>query len=167
LLHTASVLVVQDRESGTEGDLPYGPYSRNALPDLREVRTRTLRRFRQRVGEAGWRRAWGLCDGARVVGSAHLTGGDLAASLHRAQLGVGLERPYRGQGWGRKLVQTSIAWARMQPELAWIDLGYFEGNAPAAALYSKLGFVETGRVRDLFRVDGLSIDDVQMTLALK
>ena len=36
----------------------------------------------------------------------------------------------------------------------------------AVALYRSMGFVEVGVVKDQFRVDGVKIDDVAMTLAL-
>jgi len=48
----------------------------------------------------------------------------------------------------------------------WIDLGVFAHNEAARALYKSVGFVEVGTVKDQFRVDGVSIDDVSMTLAL-
>lgn len=99
-----------------------------------------------------------------MVGGLTLVGADLLASMHRAGLGVGVERAYRGQGWGRKLLEAAIAWARQDPRLDWIDLGVFEGNDRALALYRRLGFIEHGRVVDLFRVDGLRITDIQMSL---
>lgn len=51
-------------------------------------------------------------------------------------------------------------------ELAWMDLGEFAHNAPARALYAKLGFVEVGTTRDRFRIDGQEIEDIAMTRAL-
>jgi RimJ/RimL family protein N-acetyltransferase len=47
-----------------------------------------------------------------------------------------------------------------------MDLGVFADNTAARVLYGKLGFVEIGMWRDRFRVDGMQIDDIQMTLAL-
>jgi RimJ/RimL family protein N-acetyltransferase len=115
--------------------------------------------------EPGWSRTWGLLDGNIVFGHLDLKGGQLASDLHRATLGIGLERDATGKGHGSAMMLAAIAWAR-DNRLAWIDLGVFSGNARARHLYRKLGFVEVGTVRDRFRVDGASIDDVSMTLAL-
>jgi ribosomal protein S18 acetylase RimI-like enzyme len=75
-----------------------------------------------------------------------------------------VERPYRGRGLGRALMEACIDWARQQPSLSWVDLGVFEGNDVAEALYRKLGFTELGRTPDRFRVDGLQITDITMVL---
>lgn len=158
---------VHDRESGTEGDLPHGPYSRTALQDAATIRRRALESWAKPVDEPGWRRAWGLFHEGTVVGSVHLHGSELPASLHRADLGIGIVRAHRGKGWGRLLMDAALGWAREQPGLDWIDLGVFEGNDVAAALYRKLGFVERGRTPDQFRVDGVRIDDVPMSLRLR
>lgn len=160
LAHTA----IHDLESGTEGDLPYGPYSRGSPEDPAEARDKALRRWKTPVGQPDWRRAWGLWSGGGIVGVVHLAGGDLEAALHRADCGLGVQRPYRGRGAGRRLMETAIAWARQQDGIDWIDLGVFEGNEIARALYTRLGFVEYGRTPDRFRVDGLSIDDIHMAL---
>jgi RimJ/RimL family protein N-acetyltransferase len=42
----------------------------------------------------------------------------------------------------------------------------FAHNHRARALYAAAGFIEVGTTRDRFRVDGVAIDDVAMTLAL-
>lgn len=153
-----------DEESGTNGDLPNGPYSRTAKRDPADVRARALLRWDTPLDEPGWRRDWGLYLGESIVGSVHLGGGELEASLHRADLGIGIERPHRAKGQGFRLMTEAIAWARTQPTLDWIDLGVFEGNRRAIGLYERLGFVVCGKKADLFRVDGLSITDIQMTL---
>ncbi len=155
-----------EAESGTDGELPYGPYGRQGWPPQAELRERTLLRWQTPLDGLGWRRAWGLWHGAAVVGSVHLAGGELETCLHRAVLGVGLERAYRGAGQGRRLMEAAIAWAEDEPRLDWIDLGVFEGNDRALALYLQLGFVERGRAVDQFRVDGVHITDIQMSLAV-
>lgn len=159
-------LAIHDLESGTEGELPYGPYSRTAPDDPKVARARALKRWGTALQQPGWRRAWGLWAGEKVVGSLHLAGADIPASLHRADCGIGIQRPHRGGGWGRALMETAIAWARSQPSIDWIQLGVFEGNDRAAALYDKLGFVRCGRTPDLFRVDGHRINDIRMVLSV-
>lgn len=150
-------------ESGRDGDVIFAPRSesnREAFVDFR------LQGWPAPVGEPNWERMWGLFDGQQMVGHANLCGGFLTAQSHRCRLGMGMERPHRGQGNGRRLLQTVVHWARAQPPLAWIDLGVFADNVPAQRLYRRMGFVENGRIEDCFRVLGQQVDDIQMCLRL-
>ncbi|MCC6621161.1 MAG: GNAT family N-acetyltransferase [Deltaproteobacteria bacterium] len=117
------------------------------------------------VEEPRWMRVFIVEDEGRVVGHADLSGGPVATMLHRCTLGLGLQRPYRGRGLGRALMDAAIGWAR-GAGLAWIDLGVVAGNERARALYLELGFVEVGRVPDRFRFDGASLTDIIMALDL-
>jgi ribosomal protein S18 acetylase RimI-like enzyme len=152
-------------ESGRDGDVVFRPRSVDEPFDEKLAKTRHRKVWRLPVGTPQWARTWGLVLDGRIVGHADLHGGVLPAEQHRATLGLGIEREARGRGWGRALVETTIAWAR-EHGFAWLDLGVFAENAPARVLYAKLGFVELGTWRDRFRVDGKQIDDIQMTLAL-
>jgi RimJ/RimL family protein N-acetyltransferase len=120
------------------------------------------------LDEPGWARTWLLLDGpSRVVGHAELRGGRYTVELHRATLGMGLQRSYTGQGHGRRLLDAALAWARAEPALAWVDLGVFSTNVPARRLYARAGFIELGERPDAFRLDdGVRVGDVQMTLRL-
>ena len=75
-----------------------------------------------------------------------------------------MERDVRGQGWGKKLMETAIAWAKSEPSLDYIDLYVFGHNSRARALYKSLGFIESEINRDSFRVGSQSIDDIHMIL---
>ncbi|MFO0552467.1 MAG: GNAT family N-acetyltransferase [Polyangiaceae bacterium] len=157
-------VLAHDRESGAAGEPPSSPYSRNRQQDPAELRQRTLERWSTPLSEIGWRRAWGLWAGSNIVGSVHLGGAAIESSLHRAELGIGIRRDFRGRGWGRKLMDAALDWARAEPRIAWVDLGVFEGNQVAYDLYIKLGFVERGRAVDRFRVDEFVITDIEMSL---
>jgi ribosomal protein S18 acetylase RimI-like enzyme len=61
-------------------------------------------------------------------------------------------------------MEAAIGFAKQADTLVWLDLHVFGHNAPAIALYRSLGFAETGRIEDRFRVEGQSIDDLLMTL---
>ena len=74
--------------------------------------------------------------------------------------------PYRGRGIARRLYEAAIAWARGQPRLAWLDAEVFAHNEPALSLHRRVGFVETARIADQFRVDGMPIEDVRLSLRL-
>ncbi len=112
----------------------------------------------------GWERCWGYFEGDRIVGHIDLTGASLYSGLHRARLGIGVERAYRGQGRGSELLSVVLAWARREPELSWIDLSVFAHNVRAQQLYARHGFREVGRTLDAYRLSGLRIDDVHMVL---
>lgn len=150
-------------ESG-DGEPPFAPYALGATLDLETWQSRAALQLHLPVSIPTWKRAWGLVDGDTVVGHVELNGADLEVDLHRARLGVGVERSQRGGGHGRALMQAAISWARGREELAWIDLVVFEHNQVAVKLYDKLGFARTGRVEDRHRIDGRQVHEVMMSL---
>lgn len=153
-------------ESGRGGDVIFRPRSSGEELDEAAAIERHRIAWDRPLSEPLWLRTWGLFDaGGGLLGHLDLSGGRLPAELHRAMVGMGIERAARRQGHGRALLETAIAWSR-DHGLAWLDLGVFAHNAPARALYASIGFVEVGLTRDQFRVDGTSIDDVAMTLRL-
>ncbi len=153
-------------ESG-DGDVVFHPQTALASRDEREYVEELRTRWSTPMDQVGWEAAWVLESGDRFFGHLDLRSGRVASALHRAVLGVGLERHVRRRGFGRELMRSAIAWAREPGGLDWIDLCVFAHNRPARALYAALGFVEAGTVKDAFRVDGESIDDVQMCLDLR
>jgi RimJ/RimL family protein N-acetyltransferase len=116
----------------------------------------------------GWLRLWvAVHERDGVVGHLDLKGAKLAVGLHRCLLGIAIERPHRGGGLGRRLMQAAIDFARGEPALEWIDLSVFSHNTGARALYQDLGFTELGEIEDKFRISGESITDVLMALDLR
>lgn len=150
-------------ESGRGPDIVFAPFAdldREAYEELREES------WRRPTDVPGWERCFGAFMEERVVGHVDLTGGSLYSSLHRARLGIGVEREFRGQGVGNALIAAALTWARRERKLGWIDLSVFAHNQRALRLYERLGFRETGRTADAYRVGDLRIDDVHMVLAL-
>ena len=87
-----------------------------------------------------------------------LPGEASAGTAHVARLGMGVHKDHRGRGLGRALMEATIEKVRSRG-LEKIELSVYSANAPAIALYRKLGFVEEGRkIRGRF-VDG-EYDDV-------
>lgn len=102
-----------------------------------------------------------------MIGHLELRGGPVSSALHRAELSLGIEAPFRAKGAGRALIEGAIAWARTNESLVHLDLRVFAENAQARGLYRKLGFREVATIRDAYRMrDGTSVDDVFMTLEL-
>jgi RimJ/RimL family protein N-acetyltransferase len=124
-------------------------------------------RMNRPVTQRGWLRLWMVMEDDQAVGEASLRGGELASDLHRCTLGIGLLPGARGRGLGRALLDAILRWGENEPTLHHLDLFVFDGNAPALALYRRLGFVELGRVPDRFRIEGRSITDIHMVRALK
>ena len=109
-------------QSGEDGGPVFAPYAPDQPPSYEKMRKGRLAGWEISVGMPGWRRAWAAFSGARVVGDIELDGGAIHADLHRATLGMAIQREYRGQGLGSRLLDTVIGWAREQ-ELEYIDLG--------------------------------------------
>lgn len=149
------------QESGRGSDIVFAPFMEFDRDAYEESRYDSWRRA---VDVPGWERCWAYFDGDRVVGHADLTGSPIYSGLHRARLGIGVERAYRGRGIGGQLLQTVVAWARREPSLSWIDLSVFAHNVRAQRLYARHGFREVSRTIDAYRLQGQSIDDVHMVL---
>ena len=116
------------------------------------------------VTTPGWQRCFVARVDGRAVGHVDLKGGTLKVQLHRCELGIGIEAPYRRAGLGRRLMESAIDLCRRERSLDWLDLRVFAHNTQALALYKVLGFQEVGIIEDCMRIDGQSIDDVLMTL---
>lgn len=153
-------------ESGRHG-MPYFALSRAV--DRANVITAACERWERPLSEPLWGRTFFLVDPAKklIVGHLELRGGRVLAEMHRATLGMGLERTYTKQGYGGRMITMAARWARQTAGLSWIDLGVFENNTPARKLYQRMGFVESGVRTDAFRVDdGVRVTDVSMSLKL-
>ncbi|GGC03369.1 GNAT family N-acetyltransferase [Pseudoduganella buxea] len=159
-------LVDQLRDNGA-GDTPlFQPMSRTQAgmpPGRMDAFTRGTQ---TPLFEPGWRRLWLAFDGGAIRGHIDLRAHAEGASGHRALLGMGVHRGARRIGLGMALLDTAIAWAEGQAALDWIDLEVLAVNAPARALYRKRGFVQTGEIEDLLRIDGERHGYVYMSLSL-
>ena len=151
-------------DSGQDGRPHSHAYPRNYPHGGEERIERERQRWQLPLEEEGWRRAWGCFHEGQLVGSLYLAGGSHPSELHRAHLGMGFLPAFRGKGGGTRLLEVAIEWARGQETLAWIDLGVFGDNPRAEALYRRFGFVERGRTPDRFRVDGVIVDNISLSL---
>jgi ribosomal protein S18 acetylase RimI-like enzyme len=116
--------------------------------------------------QPGWRRVWVAEGEGGILGHIDLRSRPEPGAAHRAMLGMGVQRDARRSGVGMALLDAAIAWATEQG-LEWIDLEVLSANAPAVALYRKRGFVQTGEIADMFRIDGESLAYTYMSLALQ
>lgn len=143
-------------ESGTYGLPVFAPM---ANPDPQCVYEQAALRWKKGLNDALWGRAWLVWQGENVVGHAELRGGRIPSEMHRATLGMGVERAFMGRGLGRQLLEITLEFAANEARLGWVDLGVFVDNAAARRLYESAGFVEVGTRVDSFRVQGGQVID--------
>ena len=100
--------------------------------------------------------------GGRVVGLLHVE-----ASRHGfGEIGMAVDRAWRGRGVGSALVRTAVDWAR-GAGLHKLCLEVFPHNAAGIALYRRAGFTEEGRrVAQYRRASGELWDSIVMGLPL-
>lgn len=111
--------------------------------------------LRTPLGTPGWRRLWVARDAdGRIAGHIDLRAHPERYAAHRCLLGIGVDRAFRQQGLGNRLIDHAALWARTSAQLAWIDLQVLSVNTPAIRLYQSKGFVQTGEIPDLFHIDG-------------
>ena len=158
-------------ESGKSGSPHFGPPPTLSPAACLQRLTEGLSRS---LDEPGWERTFLIVEPAvhnldvdKIVGHGELRTDGMPSRAHRAHLGMGIERAYTRRGYGPQMLARLLAFAREETKLTWIDLGVFMPNVPAQKLYQRFGFVETGRVEDMFRLaNGVSVGDIQMTLRL-
>ncbi|MEI6398482.1 MAG: GNAT family N-acetyltransferase [Pseudomonadota bacterium] len=162
----AAHLIRNLKTSGLDDTPIFTIRSRTSVIDGEEL-AKTLTVAMGKNTEPGWEKIWAAWDGNLLVGDVALMSDRYAPSqMHRVMLGMEIELDYRHMGLGKRLMREVIDWAKAQAFLKWIDLGVFSDNAPARRLYESSGFIECGRTVDAFRVDGHSLDDIQMVLDL-
>jgi putative acetyltransferase len=100
--------------------------------------------------------------GGQIVGMLHVE-----VSRHGfGELGMLVDRDWRGRGVGSALLRAAIGWARGQG-LHKFCLEVFAHNTAAIALYRKFGFVEEGRrAKQYRRANGELWDSIVMGLVL-
>ena len=86
-----------------------------------------------------------------LAGNAMLTMNSRIKTRHRASVAIGLLEEYWGLGIGTALFQEMIAIGKAR-NLDHLELDYIEGNDRARRLYEKMGFVETARVPEVYRL---------------
>jgi L-amino acid N-acyltransferase YncA len=102
-----------------------------------------------------------VADG-RIIGGLHVD----VSRFGFGELGMMVDRGWRGRGVGSALLQAAIDWSRAQG-LHKLCLEVFPHNTAGIALYRKAGFTEEGRrVRQYRRASGEQWDAIVMGLIL-
>ncbi|MCC6150591.1 MAG: GNAT family N-acetyltransferase [Planctomycetes bacterium] len=104
----------------------------------------------------------------KVVGFTGFRNNPRKRLAHNGMLGISVAREFRGRGVGEALLSALLEWARANPLIDKVSLAVFADNAPAIALYRKLGFKEEGRrVREIKFGEGQYKDDLLMAVWVK
>lgn len=85
--------------------------------------------------------------------------------VHRAGVAISVGKPYWNQGVGRRAMETLIQFAK-NCGLEVLQLEVRADNAPAIALYEKVGFEKMGLYKKFMKVDGRDFDAWYMNLYL-
>lgn len=100
-----------------------------------------------------------------VVGWCDIAPDASPVRAHVGSLGMGLLASHRGFGLGQRLLTLALQRAR-QRGLERVTLSVLHDNAPARALYERLGFQIEGRRRRDWKRDGTYRDSILMALDL-
>lgn len=102
-----------------------------------------------------------------AVGHACLWPMPLRRIAHVLRLDMCVHVGHWGQGHGEALLRALLDWAARESSARKVELLVRSENAPAVALYRKLGFAEEGRLRERVRLPGgRFVDDISMALML-
>ena len=101
--------------------------------------------------------------GGEILGWCDIGRHFIPTHAHRGSLGVGVVSAFRGKGLGLRLIRAALqaAWAA---DITRVELAVYADNAPAIALYEKVGFIREGIVRNAVRIDGRYRDAIAMAL---
>jgi len=100
-----------------------------------------------------------------LAGLATATGGVHPAKRDTVEVGIGVLESHRGRGIGRALMEGLEIWAR-GAGIHRLQLPVVTSNAPAIALYRRVGFEVEGVLRESVQLDGRSLDQFMMAKLL-
>jgi RimJ/RimL family protein N-acetyltransferase len=102
---------------------------------------------------------------AGIVGRLSIARDRHPYSRHVAEVGLMVDAGQRRRGIGSALMEEAMKWAKASG-ITKVELEVFPHNAPAIALYRKLGFEEEGRRRRRYLIGGHHVDAVLMAIQL-
>lgn len=105
-----------------------------------------------------------VSDAGAVIGSLTCAGGALKADQHTTDLGVYVEKAWRGRGVGAALMAEAVRWAVQSRRVRRVELEVMATNERAIRLYEGFGFVREGVRRRKYRRGGQDIDMLMMAL---
>jgi RimJ/RimL family protein N-acetyltransferase len=101
-----------------------------------------------------------------LIGVLTCAGGTLKADRHVTELGIYVEKGWRGRGVGTALLTDAIRWARAHPSIERVALDVMTTNHTAIGLYEHFGFEREGVRRRAYKRGGYSVDMLVMALVM-
>lgn len=93
-----------------------------------------------------------LIDKEKIIGHLILRNTDKNSEIIR--LGFIIVSPQlRGKGYGKKLIKFAIEYAKNNLNAKEINLGVFENNINAYKCYKSVGFVETNKEKEIYKIN--------------
>jgi RimJ/RimL family protein N-acetyltransferase len=105
-------------------------------------------------------------DNDKLVGVSNAFGGKHNATRHCADVGISINKDYRGMGIGKKLMKYLIDWAKETSILTRLELCVYERNTLAIKLYEDLGFVIQGKKEKAIFQNGNYENEIIMALLI-
>ena len=105
-------------------------------------------------------------DGDKVVSVANLSASKRERTKHIAILGISVLKDYHRQGIGQSMMEKLIDFARNAPDTEIIQLEVRSDNAPAIALYAKMGFEHFAHIPKAMKIRGEYVSVEGMMLEL-
>ena len=102
-----------------------------------------------------------------LIGSAGCDASTRQRICHSGEIGISVLKSYWGKGVGSALLDFLVQWARTsETGLRKLNLTVRSDNDRAIALYKRFGFIEEGRVKRLFLINGVFYDGMTMGLLI-
>ncbi|WP_177764765.1 GNAT family N-acetyltransferase [Flavobacterium sp. I3-2] len=101
-----------------------------------------------------------------IIGNIDLTGSQRKMMEHTAVIGMGMLNEWQNLGLGTALLNEIINWAKLNSILELIWLQVYTENSLGLGLYRKMGFVESGIIKNFFKRDGIYSDNLTMFMNL-
>lgn len=98
-----------------------------------------------------------------MIGHLTIGQGGIPATMAKnrsAALGLVLAKEHRGKGYGREALQWGVDWAFRHGNLHVLELWVYPFNEGAIKLYESVGFVCTGRRREVLYLDRKYYDEL-------
>lgn len=103
----------------------------------------------------------------QIIGNIDLTANRRKIMEHTAVIGMGIINEFRNIGLGTVLLSEVINWAKQNPILELIWLQVYTENALGLGLYKKMGFIESGIIKNFFKRGERYFDNLTMTLNIE
>jgi len=102
-----------------------------------------------------------------IIGNIDINGSVRKAMQHTGGIGMGMLQEWTNSGLGTALMTCAVEWAKQNKILEILWLQVYTDNIGGVSLYKKMGFQESGLIKNYFKQDGKYFDNMTMSLSVK